>query len=256
MVGPTLNAPKPPMIKFLFSYGGRILPRYPDGKLRYHGGHTRVLAVVRSLQFSELMTKLEELCGKPVTLRCQLPTEDLDALVTITSDEDLLNLIEEYDRTPCPHSSSIKIRAFLSLPKQKLPLPSLSGSTAFGSGSGSAGSGSGSVSPKSPSPSFSAQRMTSDGVLNRCVYTSAKPPLSGTLNMPLNYNKSGPKMPYYGYRNPNPNNRVHVLLGFVYDRCRNKSGSFLSFWKLDSSEKDDDICGINSFAWTIKMGRY
>nr|GEX69427.1 hypothetical protein [Tanacetum cinerariifolium] len=210
MVGPTLNAPKPPMIKFLCSYGGRILPRYPDGKLRYHGGHTRVLAVVRSLHFSELMTKLEELCGKPVTLRCQLPTEDLDALVTITSDEDLMNLIEEYDRTPCPHSSSIKIRAFLSLPKQKsppkLPLPSLSGSTASGSGSGS-----GSVSPKSPSPSFSAQRMTSDGVLNRCVYTSAKPPLSGTLNMPLSNNKSGAKMPYYGYRNPNPNNRIYLV---------------------------------------------
>ncbi|GKA46740.1 putative PB1 domain-containing protein [Tanacetum coccineum] len=215
MVGPTLNAPKPPMIKFLCSYGGRILPRYPDGKLRYHGGHTRVLAVVRSVEFSELMTKLEELCGKPVTLRCQLPTEDLDALVTITSDEDLMNLIEEYDRTPCPHSSSIKIRAFLSLPKQKSPpkLPLQSRSTASGSGSGSAGSGSGSgsVSPKSPSPSFSAQRMTGDGVLNRCVYTSAKPPLSGTLSMPLSYNKSGAKMPYYGYRNPNTNNRIYLV---------------------------------------------
>lgn len=39
-------------IKFLCSYGGKILPRYPDGKLRYVGGHTRVLAVDRSLPFS------------------------------------------------------------------------------------------------------------------------------------------------------------------------------------------------------------
>ncbi|GJV59321.1 zinc finger, CCHC-type containing protein [Tanacetum coccineum] len=38
-------------------------------------------------------------------------------------------------------------------------------------------------------------------------------------------------------------------------RCQNKSGSFWSFWKLDSLEKDEDTCGINSFAWTIKMGR-
>lgn len=168
---------------------------------------------------TELMTKLEELCGKPVTLRCQLPTEDLDALVTITSDEDLMNLIEEYDRTPCLQSSSLKIRAFLSLPKQKsppklplqLPLQSLSSSTASGSGSAGSGSRSGSVSPKSPSPSFSAQGMTGDGVTNRCVYTSAKPPLSGTLNMPLSYNKSGAKMPYYGYRNTNTNNRIYLV---------------------------------------------
>lgn len=39
-------------IKFLCSYGGKILPRYPDGKLRYNGGHTRVLAVPRSISFS------------------------------------------------------------------------------------------------------------------------------------------------------------------------------------------------------------
>lgn len=39
-------------IKFLCSYGGKILPRYPDGKLRYFGGETRVLAVDRSIPFS------------------------------------------------------------------------------------------------------------------------------------------------------------------------------------------------------------
>lgn len=39
-------------IKFLCSYGGKILPRYPDGKLRYVGGHTRLLAVDRSISFS------------------------------------------------------------------------------------------------------------------------------------------------------------------------------------------------------------
>ncbi|KAK1403263.1 Octicosapeptide/Phox/Bem1p family protein [Heracleum sosnowskyi] len=104
-------------LKFLCSYGGKILPRYPDGKLRYHGGHTRVLSVPRSISFSELLVKLGELCGTNcVSLRCQLPTEDLDALVSITSDEDLLNLIEEYDR-----AESVKIRAVLSLPKSTSP---------------------------------------------------------------------------------------------------------------------------------------
>jgi hypothetical protein len=39
-------------LKFLCSYGGRILPRSTDGKLRYVGGHTRVLSVDRSISFS------------------------------------------------------------------------------------------------------------------------------------------------------------------------------------------------------------
>ncbi|KAF3431198.1 hypothetical protein FNV43_RR25928 [Rhamnella rubrinervis] len=112
-----LSALKPTStIKFLCSYGGKILPRYPDGKLRYLGGETRVLAVHRSISFAELLVKLGELCGASVSLRCQLPTEDLDALVSITCDEDLANLIEEYDRAASP-PSALKIRAFLSPPK-------------------------------------------------------------------------------------------------------------------------------------------
>ncbi|KAL2513240.1 putative Octicosapeptide/Phox/Bem1p family protein [Abeliophyllum distichum] len=69
---------------------------------------------------SELLMKLGEMCGTSLVLnlRCQLPTEDLDALVSITSDEDLANLIEEYDRVaPPPAPPSLKIRAFLSTPK-------------------------------------------------------------------------------------------------------------------------------------------
>ncbi|XP_028081020.1 uncharacterized protein LOC114282525 [Camellia sinensis] len=140
MVGPSLNTQqnltlKPNAaanIKFLCSYGGKILPRYPDGKLRYHGGETRVLAVLRSISFSELLMKMGELCGgSSVTLRCQLPTEDLDALVSITSNEDLANLIEEYDRVSSP-PSTLKIRAFLSPPKsaKKIsPPPSTAAST-------------------------------------------------------------------------------------------------------------------------------
>ncbi|KAI3467587.1 hypothetical protein Pfo_024250 [Paulownia fortunei] len=122
MVGSSLNSHnltlKP--IKFLCSYGGRILPRYPDGKLRYHGGETRVLSVDCSISFAELLVKMGEMCGSSVSLRCQLPTEDLDALVSITSDEDLANLIEEYDHAAAAAAvppSSLKIRAFLSAPK-------------------------------------------------------------------------------------------------------------------------------------------
>ncbi|KAL9390266.1 hypothetical protein Peur_018871 [Populus x canadensis] len=129
MVGPSLDTTKlhlkppssaTPTIKFLCSYGGKIIPRFPDGKLRYQGGETRVLGVERSISFAELLLKLGELRGTSVNLRCQLPKEDLDALVSITSGEDLANLIEEYDRAAgaATPTASLKIRAFLSLPKK------------------------------------------------------------------------------------------------------------------------------------------
>uniref|UniRef100_A0A1D1Y615 Translation initiation factor IF-2 n=1 Tax=Anthurium amnicola TaxID=1678845 RepID=A0A1D1Y615_9ARAE len=112
------------VVKFLCSYGGKILPRHPDGKLRYVGGDTRVLAVDRAAPFSELAAKLAELCGwgVAVSLRCQLPTEDLDALVSITSDEDFANLLEEYDLASRDRDSPLKIRAFLS-PLHQPPAP-------------------------------------------------------------------------------------------------------------------------------------
>ncbi|KFK34129.1 hypothetical protein AALP_AA5G105000 [Arabis alpina] len=102
--------------KFLCSYGGKILPRSIDGNLRYVGGFTRVLSVDRSISFAELMVKLEEFCGYSVELKCQLPNGDLETLISVKSDEDLTNIVEEYDRL---HGG--KIRAILSLPKHMSP---------------------------------------------------------------------------------------------------------------------------------------
>ncbi|KAE8710221.1 octicosapeptide/Phox/Bem1p domain-containing family protein [Hibiscus syriacus] len=163
----------PATIKFLCSYGGKILPRYPDGKLRYHGGETRVLAVDRSIPFSELMLKMGEMYGgKSVILRCQLPKEDLDALVSITSDEDLTNLIEEYDRLAS--SPSLKIRALLSFPKSTKKAISPSSSSASSSKSSS--------SSPSSTPRFP------------CI-----PQISGTpVAFPL-CSATGKNIPYCGY---------------------------------------------------------
>ncbi|KAK6148310.1 hypothetical protein DH2020_019222 [Rehmannia glutinosa] len=96
-------------IKFLYSYGGKIIPRPSDGLLRYVGGFTRVLAVDRSITFAELMVKFGESCGSSMNLKCKLPTEDLDVLVSIKSDEELRIVIEEYERV----SPETKIRAVL-----------------------------------------------------------------------------------------------------------------------------------------------
>ncbi|KAI4319065.1 hypothetical protein MLD38_032712 [Melastoma candidum] len=99
-------------IKFLCSYGGRILPRKPYGKLCYSGGFTRILSVHPSISYPELMARLAEFCGFSVVLRCQLPSCDLETLVTIKSDEDLANLVEEY-RKESPRWPQ-KIKAVLS----------------------------------------------------------------------------------------------------------------------------------------------
>uniref|UniRef100_F6GSH5 PB1 domain-containing protein n=1 Tax=Vitis vinifera TaxID=29760 RepID=F6GSH5_VITVI len=125
-MGGDLDSASNRIIKFLYSYGGKILPRRIDGKLRYVGGHTRVLAVDRSISYAELMVKLGELCGSSVTLRCQLPKEDLDVLVTVTSDEELANVIDEYHRAS---SSCSKIRAVLSPPKSLKTISPVSSTT-------------------------------------------------------------------------------------------------------------------------------
>ncbi|XP_022893013.1 uncharacterized protein LOC111407632 [Olea europaea var. sylvestris] len=100
-------------IKFLYSYGGRIVPGSTKGRdcmlLRYEGGHTRVLAVDRSISFAELMVKFGDSCGCLVDLKCKLPNHDLDELVSIKSDQELKALIEEYDGA----SPGEKIRAVL-----------------------------------------------------------------------------------------------------------------------------------------------
>ena len=67
--------------------------------------------------FVELMVKLGEFCGSSVTLKCQLPGGDLETLISVRSDEDLANIVEEYDRASSSLSHPLKIRAILSPPK-------------------------------------------------------------------------------------------------------------------------------------------
>ncbi|XP_077252657.1 RAF-like serine/threonine-protein kinase 20 [Tasmannia lanceolata] len=84
-------------MKFLCSFGGRILPRPSDGKLRYVGGETRIISIRKILSWEELMQKTLGICNQPHMIKYQLPGEDLDALISVSSDEDLQNMVEEYN---------------------------------------------------------------------------------------------------------------------------------------------------------------
>ncbi|KAL6968064.1 mitogen-activated protein kinase kinase kinase [Sarracenia purpurea var. burkii] len=83
-------------MKFLCSFGGKILPRPSDGKLRYVGGDTRIISIRNNLSWEELVKKTSGICKQPHTIKYQLPGEDLDALISVSSFEDLQNMIEEY----------------------------------------------------------------------------------------------------------------------------------------------------------------
>ncbi|KAL5751286.1 hypothetical protein ACOSP7_025889 [Xanthoceras sorbifolium] len=99
-------------LRLMCSYGGHIIPRPHDKSLCYVGGETRLVVVDRHSSLSSFCARLSRslLNGRPFTLKYQLPNEELDSLVSITTDEDLENMIEEYDRLI---SSSARIRLFV-----------------------------------------------------------------------------------------------------------------------------------------------
>ncbi|XP_052307775.1 uncharacterized protein LOC7479203 isoform X3 [Populus trichocarpa] len=82
-------------LKFLCSFGGTILPRPSDGKLRYVGGETRIIRISKNISWQELMQKTVAIYNQSHTIKYQLPGEDLDALVSVSCDEDLQNMMEE-----------------------------------------------------------------------------------------------------------------------------------------------------------------
>jgi hypothetical protein len=82
-------------VKFLCSFGGRILPRPSDGKLRYVGGETRIIQIRKDISWQDLVQKMLTIYSQTNSIKYQLPGEDLDALVSVSSDEDMQNMMEE-----------------------------------------------------------------------------------------------------------------------------------------------------------------
>ncbi|KAK9699385.1 hypothetical protein RND81_08G170500 [Saponaria officinalis] len=99
-------------LKVLCSFGGKVLPRPSDGKLRYAGGETRIIRISKDISWQELKQKTSELLNGPHTIKYQLPGEDLDALVSVSSDEDLQNMMEECNVLGDGEGSK-KLRLFL-----------------------------------------------------------------------------------------------------------------------------------------------
>ncbi|CAH8349796.1 unnamed protein product [Eruca vesicaria subsp. sativa] len=103
---PSLNS----KLRLLCSYGGRITPIPPSNTLEYIGGETRIVAVPRDISFSSFfqLLSVKLLYGRTFSLKYRLPGCDLDSLVTVNDNEDLQNMIAEYDS-----ASPDRIRLFL-----------------------------------------------------------------------------------------------------------------------------------------------
>ncbi|GAB2219366.1 hypothetical protein Drorol1_Dr00007001 [Drosera rotundifolia] len=105
-----IQTPVPSKIKFMVSYGGRIFPHPNDGHLCYLSGDTKILSLDRpatTLTYTSLHNKISSLCcysdinkndNVDFIIKYQLPGEDLDALVSVTNDDDLEHMMHEYDR--------------------------------------------------------------------------------------------------------------------------------------------------------------
>ncbi|XP_010904652.2 uncharacterized protein [Elaeis guineensis] len=129
-----LDDPSAPRVRLMCSFGGRILPRPHDHQLRYVGGDTRIVAVPRSTSFSALLSKLSKLAGGDpnlLSIKYQLPNEDLDALISVSSDDDVENMMDEYDRlsTSSPGGGAVsssrtpRLRLFLFTPSDPSSIP-------------------------------------------------------------------------------------------------------------------------------------
>ncbi|KAL5205362.1 hypothetical protein ABZP36_033571 [Zizania latifolia] len=98
--------------KFMCSFGGKVMPRPSDGKLRYVGGVTRLISIPRNFSWNELVQKTLKIFNQPHIIKYQLPDEDLDSLISLSCDEDLQNMMEEYSSLEKVNSSP-RLRIFL-----------------------------------------------------------------------------------------------------------------------------------------------
>lgn len=114
-------------LRLMCSYGGHIFPRPHDKSLCYVGGDTRIVVADRNSSLADLSARLSKILlqGRSFTLKYQLPNEDLDSLISVTTDEDLENMIDEYDRTSALKPSRLRLFLFPNKPESASSIGSI-----------------------------------------------------------------------------------------------------------------------------------
>jgi hypothetical protein len=110
MARPREKLQHPKAARVLCSIGGEILWSGNKQCYVYSGGDTRIWSLSRDITFPELMSKLTGFYHTTSSLKYQLPDLDLDTLVSLSDDDDLDRMMEEYD---VAEGSGQRLRLFL-----------------------------------------------------------------------------------------------------------------------------------------------
>ncbi|XVE72127.1 hypothetical protein DITRI_Ditri11bG0013600 [Diplodiscus trichospermus] len=111
--------PTTPKLRLMCSYGGHIIPRPQTKTLYYFGGENRIITIptaTATLTLSSLTTHISAFLHltTPFILKYQLPNQDLDSLISISTDDDLQIMLEEHSRLSSSTSTTpSRIRLFL-----------------------------------------------------------------------------------------------------------------------------------------------
>ncbi|XP_057733809.1 uncharacterized protein LOC130948979 [Arachis stenosperma] len=115
--------------KFLCSYGDEIKPCGCINKLAYVGGTNKLLYVDRGIDFRAMVAEISSLfdgaCNGDYCFKYQVPgSDDLNALVSVTNDRDLHNMMLVFDQLYRDSPRFARMRLFL-FPNPNKPLDSV-----------------------------------------------------------------------------------------------------------------------------------
>jgi len=102
-------------VKLMVSFGGEIRPSLQDyHHFWYIGGTTKIIMVDRNIKFSDLVEMLSSTMFADACFKYQLPGEDLNDLISVHNDDDLENMMVEYDRMyRVSPKQPVRLRLFL-----------------------------------------------------------------------------------------------------------------------------------------------
>ncbi|XLS71186.1 hypothetical protein HN51_028051 [Arachis hypogaea] len=102
-------------VKFLCSYGSEIHHRPNDKKISYVGGHNKLHYVNRGINFTAMLAELSALfdAAGDIHFKYQLPGDDFDALISVSSDSGLNSLMLEYDNLYRNSPKTARMRLFI-----------------------------------------------------------------------------------------------------------------------------------------------
>lgn len=227
----TVSSPK---VKLLCSFGGKILPRPSDNKLRYAGGDTRIITLRRSATISDFFAKIAQICDVDIAaVKFQLPGEDLDSLISISCQEDLDNLLEEFDRfsdTSVDGSARIRVFVFeksegggLDLNSEASDASSIYYEAVNGVGIKRKNSVVSNISSNLSNDEYPSKSDIGCSVDENLWLAGSKMNVSGVSGDKVN--NCGPNVESFDISNTNSNNNVNGNSGssFVYNSTSNKS---------------------------------